>query len=121
MPVKQITETYFQVYFHAPEDVPFINSDPDQRKDVMLGESANISINVRAQSVKITVLKLNCSCRSSKLKMTITLKICPFGRGRANFHGKAMAYSCTIITVILRVWYSVMWKITLNFVTVRIT
>ncbi|KAJ8971225.1 hypothetical protein NQ317_008814 [Molorchus minor] len=35
-----------RVYFHAPEDVPFINSDPDQRKDVMLGESFNISINV---------------------------------------------------------------------------
>ncbi|KAG5879361.1 hypothetical protein JTB14_030990 [Gonioctena quinquepunctata] len=35
-----------RVYFHAPEDVPFINSDPDQRKDVMLGEAFNISINV---------------------------------------------------------------------------
>ncbi|CAH1113598.1 unnamed protein product [Psylliodes chrysocephalus] len=35
-----------RVYFHAPEDVPFINSDPDQRKDVMLGETFNITISV---------------------------------------------------------------------------
>ncbi|KAJ3637615.1 hypothetical protein MTP99_001059 [Tenebrio molitor] len=35
-----------RLYFHAREDVPFINSDPDQRKDVMLGETYNISINV---------------------------------------------------------------------------
>ncbi|KAJ8942065.1 hypothetical protein NQ314_010173 [Rhamnusium bicolor] len=40
------TDEDVRVYFHAPEDVPFINSDPDQRKDVMLGESFNISINV---------------------------------------------------------------------------
>lgn len=36
----------FQIYFHAPEDVPFINSDPEQRKEVLLGEALNISINV---------------------------------------------------------------------------
>ncbi|XP_072396345.1 sodium channel protein Nach-like [Diabrotica undecimpunctata] len=35
-----------RVYFHALEDVPFINSDPDQRRDVMLGESVNITISV---------------------------------------------------------------------------
>nr|XP_015837686.1 PREDICTED: sodium channel protein Nach-like isoform X2 [Tribolium castaneum] len=35
-----------RLYFHAREDVPFINSDPDQRKDVMLGETYNISINI---------------------------------------------------------------------------
>ncbi|GJQ78401.1 hypothetical protein Trydic_g22226 [Trypoxylus dichotomus] len=33
-------------YFHAPEDVPFINSDPDHRKDVMLGEAYNITFKV---------------------------------------------------------------------------
>ncbi|CAG9857939.1 unnamed protein product [Phyllotreta striolata] len=35
-----------RVYFHAPEDVPFINSDPDQRRDVMLGETFNITISI---------------------------------------------------------------------------
>ncbi|KAJ8943011.1 hypothetical protein NQ318_008329 [Aromia moschata] len=43
---KQTSDSGEEIYFHAPEDVPFINSDPDQRKDVMLGESFNISINV---------------------------------------------------------------------------
>ncbi|KAK9703187.1 Amiloride-sensitive sodium channel [Popillia japonica] len=33
-------------YFHAAEDVPFINSDPNHRKDVMLGEAYNITFNV---------------------------------------------------------------------------
>ncbi|XP_071053835.1 pickpocket protein 11-like [Onthophagus taurus] len=33
-------------YFHAREDVPFINSDPDQRRDVMLGESYNVIFKV---------------------------------------------------------------------------
>ncbi|XP_074034427.1 sodium channel protein Nach isoform X1 [Leptinotarsa decemlineata] len=40
------TNEDIRVFFHAPEDVPFINSDPDQRKDVMLGEVFNISVNV---------------------------------------------------------------------------
>ncbi|KAF2881565.1 hypothetical protein ILUMI_24600 [Ignelater luminosus] len=35
-----------RMYFHAPEDVPFINSNSDQRKDIALGEIYNITINV---------------------------------------------------------------------------
>lgn len=42
------------MYFHAPEDVPFINSDPELRKEILLGEALNISINVR----KIQLLKI---------------------------------------------------------------
>ncbi|XP_017776900.1 PREDICTED: pickpocket protein 28-like [Nicrophorus vespilloides] len=40
------TSDDIRLYIHAPEDVPFINSDPDQRKDVMLGESHSIIINI---------------------------------------------------------------------------
>ncbi|KAF5301224.1 hypothetical protein FQA39_LY10810 [Lamprigera yunnana] len=35
-----------RIYFHAPEDVPFINTNSDQRKDIVVGDVYNISINV---------------------------------------------------------------------------
>ncbi|KAF5298771.1 hypothetical protein FQR65_LT09640 [Abscondita terminalis] len=35
-----------RIYFHAPEDVPFINSNSEQRKDIGLGEIYNVSISV---------------------------------------------------------------------------
>ncbi|XP_056638213.1 pickpocket protein 11-like [Diorhabda sublineata] len=59
------TEEDTRVFFHAPEDVPFINSDPDQRKDIMLGESFNITISVieidNDESIKfIPVYKRKC-------------------------------------------------------------
>lgn len=34
------------MHFHAPEDVPFINSDPEFRKNVLLEEAHDIKINV---------------------------------------------------------------------------
>ncbi|GLV44091.1 pickpocket 13 [Carabus blaptoides fortunei] len=35
-----------RVFFHAPEDIPFINADPDKRDDVMLGEKYIKQFNV---------------------------------------------------------------------------
>ncbi|KAB0804682.1 hypothetical protein PPYR_01652 [Photinus pyralis] len=35
-----------RIYFHAPEDVPFINANSDQRKDISLGEVYNVSITI---------------------------------------------------------------------------
>lgn len=63
------------MYIHAKEDVPFINSDIDLRKDVMLGESYNVTFTVsNITHKKRTVadkLTLNSNvCRSPKSKTT---------------------------------------------------
>ncbi|XP_076260141.1 pickpocket protein 11-like [Rhynchophorus ferrugineus] len=42
-----------RVYYHAPEDVPFINSDSNFRKDVLKGEYYEILLNVIFQVIEI--------------------------------------------------------------------
>lgn len=34
------------MYIHAPEDVPYINSDPDKNKDILTGASTNLTLDV---------------------------------------------------------------------------
>lgn len=36
----------FQLYIHAPEDVPYINSDPEKNKDIKARESTVITLDV---------------------------------------------------------------------------
>ena len=52
--ISHIVFHVFQFYFHAPEDVPFINSDSDQRADVILGETYNITLKVR-KTLDVTI------------------------------------------------------------------
>ncbi|XP_060526286.1 sodium channel protein Nach-like [Cylas formicarius] len=56
-----------RVYYHAAEDVPFINSEPSHRKDVMVGEEYNILF-------KITEIENDETLR----KLTIRQRRCRF-------------------------------------------
>nr|CAI5832737.1 unnamed protein product [Callosobruchus analis] len=55
-----------RLFFHAPEDVPFINTDPDQRADIMLGDFFNISIKVIEISNEDEIKNINVEKRGCK-------------------------------------------------------